>query len=82
MKKQEGYIIQLLPLVTSRCFCLGAIKSCIFTIFRQKALSGKTNAVDGGKRVRVRERSLAIPAPEANAEIQANLDVCKIRCFC
>ncbi|ESW31981.1 hypothetical protein PHAVU_002G283400 [Phaseolus vulgaris] len=41
---------------------------------RQKALSGKTNAVDGAKRVRVRERSLAIPAPEANAEIQANLD--------
>ncbi|QCD84979.1 Cdc2-related kinase [Vigna unguiculata] len=41
---------------------------------RQKAVSGKTNAVDGAKRVRVRERSLAIPAPEANAEIQTNLD--------
>ncbi|WVZ25563.1 hypothetical protein V8G54_004107 [Vigna mungo] len=41
---------------------------------RQKTLSGKTNAVDGAKRVRVRERSLAIPAPEANAEIQSNLD--------
>ncbi|XP_027341242.1 probable serine/threonine-protein kinase At1g54610 isoform X2 [Abrus precatorius] len=41
---------------------------------RQKALSGKGNAVDGARRVRVRERSLAIPAPEANAEIQTNLD--------
>ncbi|XP_020237056.1 probable serine/threonine-protein kinase At1g54610 [Cajanus cajan] len=41
---------------------------------RQKALSGKTNPVDGARRVRVRERGLAIPAPEANAEIQANLD--------
>ncbi|KAK7399266.1 hypothetical protein VNO78_10446 [Psophocarpus tetragonolobus] len=41
---------------------------------RQKALSGKTNAVDGARRVRVRERGLAIPAPEANAEIQNNLD--------
>jgi len=58
------------------------LKLVFFTIFRQKALSGKTNAVDSAKRVRVRERSLAIPAPEANAEIQANLDVCQIRCFC
>ncbi|XP_028766214.1 probable serine/threonine-protein kinase At1g54610 [Neltuma alba] len=41
---------------------------------RQKALNGKTNAVDGAKRVRVRERGRAIPAPEANAEIQSNLD--------
>ncbi|RDX86053.1 putative serine/threonine-protein kinase, partial [Mucuna pruriens] len=41
---------------------------------RQKALSAKPNAVDGARRVRVRERGLAIPAPEANAEIQANLD--------
>jgi len=53
----------------------------LFTILRQKAVSGKTNAVDGAKRVRVRERSLAIPAPEANAEIQTNLDVCQITCF-
>ncbi|KAH7578531.1 hypothetical protein JRO89_XS01G0394200 [Xanthoceras sorbifolium] len=42
---------------------------------RQRGLSGKTNAVDGAKRVRVRDRAgRAIPAPEANAEIQANLD--------
>ncbi|CAJ1937563.1 unnamed protein product [Sphenostylis stenocarpa] len=41
---------------------------------RLKALSGKNNAVDGARRVRVRERGLAIPAPEANAEIQTNLD--------
>ncbi|KAG5014427.1 hypothetical protein JHK85_020563 [Glycine max] len=41
---------------------------------RQKALSGKTNAVDGARRVRVRERGLADPAPEANVEIQNNLD--------
>ena len=48
-----------------------------FTILRQKALSGKTNAVDGARRVRVRERGLAIPGPEANVEIQNNLDVCQ-----
>ncbi|KAK7358688.1 hypothetical protein VNO77_00626 [Canavalia gladiata] len=41
---------------------------------RQKALSGKANAVEGARRVRVRERGLAVPAPEANAEIQTNLD--------
>ncbi|TKY60549.1 serine/threonine-protein kinase [Spatholobus suberectus] len=45
---------------------------------RQKALSAKTSAVDGVRRVRVRERALAIPAPEANAEIQTNLDVCQM----
>ncbi|PNX74903.1 putative serine threonine-protein kinase, partial [Trifolium pratense] len=37
------------------------------------ALNGKTNAVDGVGQVRVRERGYAIPAPEANAEIQTNL---------
>ncbi|KAF7834057.1 putative serine/threonine-protein kinase [Senna tora] len=41
---------------------------------RQKALNGKANAVDGARRVRVRERGRAIPAPEANAESQTNLD--------
>ncbi|KAI9106924.1 hypothetical protein K1719_022452 [Acacia pycnantha] len=41
---------------------------------RRKALNGKTNAVDGTKKVRVRERGRAMPAPEANAEIQSNLD--------
>ncbi|CAK9186934.1 unnamed protein product [Ilex paraguariensis] len=42
---------------------------------RQRGLNKKTNAVDGARRVRVRDRvSRAIPAPEANAEVQANLD--------
>ncbi|XP_031277313.1 probable serine/threonine-protein kinase At1g54610 isoform X1 [Pistacia vera] len=42
---------------------------------RQRGLSGKASAVDGARRVRVRDRvGRAIPAPEANAEIQANLD--------
>lgn len=42
---------------------------------RQRGLSAKANAVDGVRRVRARERvGRAVPAPEANAEIQANLD--------
>ncbi|XWS51473.1 hypothetical protein CRYUN_Cryun12cG0179300 [Craigia yunnanensis] len=42
---------------------------------RQRGLASKVNAVDGARRIKVRERaSLAIPAPEANAEIQTNLD--------
>jgi cyclin-dependent kinase 12/13/sacsin len=41
---------------------------------RQRALNGKTNSVDSVEQVRVRERGYAIPAPEANAEIQTNLD--------
>lgn len=42
---------------------------------RQRGLSGKSNVVDGARRVRARDRAgRAVPAPEANAEIQANLD--------
>uniref|UniRef100_A0A2N9FMI9 Protein kinase domain-containing protein n=1 Tax=Fagus sylvatica TaxID=28930 RepID=A0A2N9FMI9_FAGSY len=42
---------------------------------RQRGLSGKASAVDGARRVRARERvGRAVPAPEANAENQANLD--------
>ncbi|XVF08637.1 hypothetical protein REPUB_Repub07fG0019800 [Reevesia pubescens] len=43
---------------------------------RQRGLASKVNAVDGARRIKVRERasSRAVPAPEANAEIQANLD--------
>ena len=43
--------------------------------------AGKVNA-DGVKRSRQRDRAVrAFPAPEANAELQANLDVCQISCF-
>ncbi|XP_071702602.1 probable serine/threonine-protein kinase At1g54610 [Rutidosis leptorrhynchoides] len=42
---------------------------------RQRGLSGKSHAPDGYRRTRARERvSRAVPAPEANAEIQSNLD--------
>ncbi|KAI3686346.1 hypothetical protein L1987_80021 [Smallanthus sonchifolius] len=42
---------------------------------RQRGLSGKSHAADGNRRTRLRERvSRAVPAPEANAEIQSNLD--------
>ncbi|KAL6972987.1 [pyruvate dehydrogenase (acetyl-transferring)] kinase [Sarracenia purpurea var. burkii] len=43
---------------------------------RQRGLSGKSSVVNGNKRTRHRDRgSRAVPAPEANAEHQANLDV-------
>ncbi|CAA2966486.1 probable serine threonine- kinase At1g54610 [Olea europaea subsp. europaea] len=42
---------------------------------RQRGLGGKAHVVDGTRRMRIHERvGRAIPAPEANAEIQANLD--------
>ena len=45
-------------------------------MYRQRGLASKVNPVDGTRRIKVRERaSRAIPAPEANAEIQSNLDV-------
>ena len=48
-------------------------------LVRQRGISGKANVVDGTRKVKVRERvGRAIPAPEANAEVQANLDVCQI----
>ncbi|GJZ26854.1 hypothetical protein Tco_0571107 [Tanacetum coccineum] len=40
---------------------------------RQIGLSGKSQVVDGNKKVRPRDRTgRAVPAPEANAEIQSN----------
>ncbi|XP_057474735.1 probable serine/threonine-protein kinase At1g54610 [Actinidia eriantha] len=42
---------------------------------RQRGLSGKSHVVDGNRRMRPRDRvSRAVPAPEANAELQTNLD--------
>ncbi|KAK9066378.1 hypothetical protein SSX86_013700 [Deinandra increscens subsp. villosa] len=42
---------------------------------RRRGLTGKSQAVDGNKRTRTHGRvGLAVPAPEANAEIQSNLD--------
>ncbi|KAK9054603.1 hypothetical protein SSX86_025682 [Deinandra increscens subsp. villosa] len=42
---------------------------------RRQGLSSKSQAVDGNKKTRTRDRvSQAIPAPEANAEIQSNVD--------
>lgn len=54
----------------------------IFVYFRQRRLSGKGNVVDGARRVKVRDGvGRAVPAPEANAEIPANLNVCDLS-FC
>lgn len=42
---------------------------------RQRGINGKSSVVEGAKKVKVRDRvGRAIPVPEANAEIQANLD--------
>ena len=49
----------------------------MFLLVRQRIISGKASANVGAKKVKVRDHAgRAIPAPEANAEIQANLDVC------
>ncbi|KAH6772036.1 Protein kinase superfamily protein [Perilla frutescens var. hirtella] len=42
---------------------------------RQRGLVAKPNVVDGNKRTRARDKvSRAVPVPEANAELQPNLD--------
>jgi hypothetical protein len=44
-------------------------------MFRQRA--GSKAQVDGSKKLRIRECVVkAMPAPEANAELQSNIDVC------
>ncbi|KAK4395560.1 putative serine/threonine-protein kinase [Sesamum angolense] len=45
---------------------------------RQRGLRGKPHAIDGNRRGRVRDKVRAIPAPEANAELQTNLDRLRI----
>lgn len=45
-------------------------------MFRSRAAS-KAHADGGKKKHRTRERAVkAFPAPEANAELQTNIDVC------
>lgn len=58
--------------------CLRFDSNLIVFLFlhRQRALSGKGNAGDASKKARGRDRGdRAVPAPEANAELQINLDV-------
>lgn len=46
---------------------------------RQRGKGGKPHVTDGNRRMRVREKvSRAIPAPEANAELQANLNSLRV----
>ncbi|KAL3835364.1 hypothetical protein ACJIZ3_010100 [Penstemon smallii] len=46
---------------------------------RRRGLVGKPQVIDGNRRVRVRDKiNRAIPAPEANAELQTNLDRLRI----
>ncbi|KAI3455084.1 hypothetical protein Pfo_011747 [Paulownia fortunei] len=46
---------------------------------RQRGLGGKSHTTDGHRRARVRDKVIrAIPAPEANAELQTNLDRLRI----
>lgn len=79
MKKLEGYSLTVLHFLIFWTH-LGNVYKIIYVFFlRQRGLSGKANAGDGARRVKVRDRvGRAVPAPEANAEIQANLDVCDI----
>ncbi|KAM1339803.1 hypothetical protein ACFX2H_038277 [Malus domestica] len=47
---------------------------------RQRGLSGKQNAAEGPRRVKARDRvGRAIPAPEANAEAQGNVDRWRVK---
>lgn len=49
----------------------------IFMLHRLRAAGGRGNG-DGVKKTRSRDRAIrAIPALEANAELQANVDVCQ-----
>lgn len=65
--------IQLaLPLAHFSVCGLISVKSMLYSL---RAAGGKAN-VDGAKKTRTRDRPKAVPAPEANAELQVNIDVC------
>lgn len=51
----------------------------ILTVWLCRLRAASKAQADGVKKTRTRVRSH--PAPEANAELQSNLDVCLIRCF-
>lgn len=62
--------------LVSFCFAYMLTQLELLYLIRQRGLSGKSQVVDGNKKTRTRERAgRAFPAPEANAEIQSNLDV-------
>jgi hypothetical protein len=44
-------------------------------VYSLRAAGGRANG-DGAKKTRTRDRPKAVPAPEANAELQVNIDVC------
>lgn len=75
MKKQEGFVSSLLKFFSVQIWDM--LKDFVsLLLYRQRGLSGKSSVVDGNRRIRPRDRgSRAIPAPEANAELPANLDV-------
>lgn len=53
----------------------------LFLACRLRA-AGRAQA-DGSKKTRTRERGpRSMAAPEANAELQSNIDVCQISCLC
>lgn len=54
----------------------------ILTVWLCRLRAASKAQADGVKKTRTRDRSVrAHPAPEANAELQSNIDVCLIRCF-
>jgi hypothetical protein len=54
----------------------------ILTVWLCRLRAASKAQADGVKKTHTRDRSVrAHPAPEANAELQSNIDVCLIRCF-
>lgn len=47
-----------------------------FSIWMVRLRAASKAQADGVKKPRIRERVKAVPAPEANAELQTNIDVC------
>jgi cyclin-dependent kinase 12/13 len=45
-----------------------------------RAAGGRANG-DGTNKARTRDRPRGVPAPEANAELQVNIDVCSMNLF-
>jgi len=78
MMQQEGLLHVLYDIAyTIPSYSLRMLTVKLQCLYRQRGVNGKANASDTARRVRTRDRAgRAIPAPEANAELQTNLDVC------
>lgn len=82
MKKQESEtrLYLFILFFDTNLYLSRHLYLCVL-LLRQKSIVEKSNAVVGRKIRRRDQTGRAVPVPEANAELQANLDVSTFPCL-